>query len=224
MHTGSDTAGSVSGLRRGILFLLVLAVTASLFGTVFPVQAAAANYNVKAWKGGNMYNYQVYQGSEPSNDEPTFCRYNTDEYRGGNITITFYWQYDNADEAKAEALWRYLGRQAEVKWKSWSGSSYWVGLDSQNTNRVHYVWFIEGWNMNTDPVSTLCENVYTNANGDRLYMEHLDYGDVITNHWSDIWDAYECSAAFYAPNQKASIGFQFIDEDGYPTLRYNPVG
>ena len=217
MFAAANTTRKVFCLRRGILFLLVLAMMASLFSTALAVPADAASYKVKAWKEGNLYCYYVYTGSLPQYYEPTFCRWDSDVYKSGNMKVSFYWQWDNADEGKATALWQYLGSKSGG---SWTGGSYWTSLDSSGSDKAHYVFLIEGWNCNNDDLLDLLEQgPFTSSAGEKLYLEYLDNGNVL-NPWSDIWNAWQCSAAFYLPRQNATIGFQFITSDGYINYHY----
>lgn len=217
MYAAANKTWKVSFLRRGILFLLVFAMMASLFGTALAVPADAASYKVKAWKEGNLYCYYVYTGSLPKNYEPTFCRWDRDVYKSGSMKVSFYWQFDNADEGKATALWQYLGNNSAT---SWTAGSYWTSLDSAGTEKIHYVYLIEGWCCNTDSIYDLLDQgPFKNSEGEKLYLKYLDCGNVLSP-WSDIRDSWECSAAFYLPRQNATIGFQFIDPDGYIDYRY----
>ena len=221
MYAGSGTIGKVSGWRRGILFLLVLAMTAALFGTVLAAPAdAASNYKVKAWSEGDMRCYMVYQGT-PQYDEPTFCRYGSDVYTSGSMKISFLWPWDDADGDKAYALSLYLGEQTQ---KSWQSGCYWISQnDGYYTEYWWYVYMIEGWYGGQDDLLKLQKQApFVNSNGDKLYIEYIGRGDVTSEKWSVIKDVYKCSSAMYWSNVDATIGFRFTDKYGNAIEKYCP--
>ena len=211
-----NTRGRVSGFRRGILFLLAFAMTVALFGTALAAPADAASYKVKAWSVGNSYYYYVYQGSLPRYYEPTFYRTNNDVYTSGNMKITFYIPWDNADAAKAEAFWRYQDNKA-----SNSVTSGWYSTPLSDGEYMYYAYKIDGWNCERDSLDKLLnKSSFSNPNGQTLYLTYIGRGNLINSRWSDITQFYDCSAAVYYPQVDSTIGFRFVDPYGYSTRAY----
>ena len=219
MYALFNTRGRVSGLRKGLLFFLAFAMTVAVFGTALAAPADAASYKVKAWKGGS-YNYYVYQGSLPQHYEPTFFRYDNDVYKSGNMKFSFYIPWDNADAAKAEAFCRYQINKAGN-----SVSSGWYYTPLSDGEYMYYVFKVDGWNCERESLDKLLrQSPFTNPNGQKLYLEYIGRGNVISSRWSDITGSYDCSAAGYFPGVDATIGFRFVDPNGYSTRAYTTVG
>ena len=217
MVSASGTTGRVPSLRRGILFLLVLTMMATMFGTVLAAPADAASYKVKSWKEGNMHCYYVYQGSAPQNPEPTFCRWDSDVYKSGNNKVSFYWQWDNADDAKADAFWRYLGNKTSNSWTAW-----YYSLPLEDVY-IYYVFKIEGWNINKDSLDKLQKQApFKNSEGNKLYFEYIGSGDLVNSKSSEIRNVWKCSKALYWPQVDATVGLRFVDKDGSPIYCYCP--
>ncbi len=216
MTTVSGTTGGVSSLRRGILFLLILAMMATLFGTVLAAPADAASYKVKSWKEGNMHCYYVYQGSSPQNPEPTFCRWDSDVYKSGNSKVSFYWQWDDANYEKAYALCNYFGSKTQ---NAWSTSIYTFPVDDVEW---YYVFKIEGW-WRGDSLSKLQKKApFKNSEGNKLYFEYIGRGNLVSEKWSEIRNVWGCSTAVYWPEFDATIGLRFVDKNGYSINCYCP--
>ena len=217
MYAVTTTTGRVSGLRKGILFLLALAMMAALFGTVLAAPADAASYKVKTWKERDMHCYLVYQGSSSQYSEPTFCRYDKDVYKSGNMKVSFYWQWDNANAEKADAFWQYLGNKANNSWSA--GYFFHPVNDAAGTEYWYYVYKIEGWNCNSDSLNNLLkQSPFKNSNGDKLYLDYVSQGNQLSGNWSD----WKCSGAAYFSKPNATIGFRFVDKDGYTIYPYRP--
>ena len=208
-----NTRRGVSALRRGILFLLALSITVTLFGTALAAPADAASYKVKDWSGGTTYNYYVYQGSLPQYYEPTFYRTNSDVYTSGNMKISFYIPWDNADAGKADAFSRYQVNKAGN-----SVTAGWYSIDS-----ICYVYKIDGWNSVRDSLDKLLsKSSFINPNGQTLYLTYIGRGNLVSSKWWEITQFYDCSSAVYIPDVDATIGFRFVDPDGYSTMAYTP--
>ena len=200
-------------MRRGVLLLLAFVMTVSLFGTVFAAPADAASYKIKAWSGGSTYNYYVYQGSLPQYYEPTFYRTNNDVYTSGNMKISFYIPWDDATADKADAFYRYQINKAGN-----SVTAGWYSIDS-----LCYAYKIDGWNCTKDSLDKLLKkSPFTNPDGQKLYLEYISRGNVVSSMWSDITGFYNCSTAVYFSEADATIGFRFVDPYGYSTMAYTP--
>ena len=222
MFTVSNTTGRISGLRRGILFLLTLAMMATLFGTVLAVPADAASYKVKAWTSGDMHCYTVYKGSLPKMYEPTFYRYDDDVYKSGNMKISFYWQYDSVDEDQLDAFYKYLGDHSKAS--SWTRGIYHFDVnDGSGTVRAYYPYKIEGWRCDKESTDKLLRfSPLTNSDGTKLYLEYIGRGDLRSTKWNEIRNVRECSTAIYFKESDATIGFRFVDRYGSALYLYCP--
>ena len=212
MYAVTNTGSKISVLRRGILFLLVFAMMAALFGTVLAAPADAASYKVKAWNGGS-YNYYVYQGSLPQYYEPTFFRYDSDVYKSGNMKFSFYIPWDNATADKADAFYRYQINKAGN-----SVTAGWYSIDS-----ICYVYKIDGWNCTKDSLDKLLkQSPFTNSEGQQLYLSYIGQGNLVSSKWSEITGFYQCSTAVYFSEVNTTIGFRFVDPYGYSIMAYTP--
>ena len=212
-YANPGTTGRFSGLRRGLVFLLVLAMMLALFGTVFSVRADAARYRVKAWVSDDGTScYYVYQGSLPRYYEPTFCRYGTDVYKSGNSSVSFYWPVDYTDNAIAEALVdHHLNNAKKVTTVGW------YSCQMDDYEYIYYVYKIIGWGYSSDSLDKLLrKSPFTNSNGEKLYIEYIGSGNY--TGYSSVRN--ECSEVFYWSDFNATIGFRFVDEYGYTTYKY----
>lgn len=219
MNTVFNTIGKVSGLRRGILFLLAFVMTVSLFGTALAAPADAASYKVKSWKGGSS-NYYVYQGSLPQYYEPTFYHYDNDVYKSGSMKFTFYIPWDNADAEKADALYRYQINKAKN-----SVTAGWYSTPFSDGEYMYYVYKIDGWNRSKDSLDKLLnKSPFTNSDGQQLYLSYIGRGNLVNSKWSEIIGSYQCSAAVYFSEADATIGFRFVDPYGYSIKAYTTAG
>lgn len=206
--------------RRLTVLLLVVTALFALFSTILATEALAASsseYKVKQRTEDGTYYYYVYKGSLPKNYDATFYTNPKDVYKSSNgMKITFYQALGGATEEQADAFIRYLGSQTKVYWYcGYYGFKVKIGGESFT---YWYVYKIEGWNAKGNVANLVTASPFKNSDKEKLYVEYIDEGDVVSDQWSYIRNNRECSAGIHLniPNPKngVTVGFRFKNKLG----------
>ena len=207
------------GLPRRIISLACLtAMLILVFSMSLPVQAdAASDFKVKQWSdaSGDAYYYYLYKGSLPKYYEPTFIRFESDNYYSdnGKIRIAIYSPYGNPTEEEADAFYKYLLSKSTAK----ACEAGWYGITYSNYTTRH-VYKIEGWNKDR-PLSYLLDaGPFRNSRNERLELIEISNGDTVSENWQYLHSTLKCTTVVYFavknPRDGATVGFKFYDEYG----------
>lgn len=191
------------GIKKVILFVLVFSMFTMAFGTVLAPEAdAASKYKVKSWRTGQFYCYYIYTGKLPEYYNSTFYRGTWDQYKSGSLKINFYTQGEYANYEMVDAMLRQIGKTSKQSYTY----NYNYGDD------IYYPYIILGWYFEKESVNKLIKSSpFINNQGVSLYIDKIGKGNVVADHRYD----YEYSWVEYYEKDNITIGYRFVDEDGY---------
>ena len=204
MNTSTGKAERISGVKRCILFILVVTMITACFSTALAPQADAASYKVKSWKSGDWYCYTVYTGNLPKEYCADFYRFDSDIYKSEKTKITFFNTCNDVSAAQVDYFWRWLGQNSKA-------NSWYAGYFEYYS---YFPYLITGWTSSTDLCS---KSPFTNSAGTSLFVDFLGYGNQTGSMWATLVDGGDYAMLKYFSEENVTVGLRF--EDAYA----NPI-
>ena len=150
--------------------------------------------------------------------EDVFCNTRT----GGDVTITFFHPYECGSRRNAEILCKYLTEHSSAK-NAYSG---YFKRNRDELDDIYFVYLVEGLNVEEiyqDWQPLWGRNPWSNRIGTELYLEFVNYGDVVESDWDYLWNDQLYSIALWESQNTPWGGITFglrFSENGKTVRRY----